>query len=66
MTYTVRIGQSNATKVLRSDVNANLKDLRDVDASSVVDGSVLVYDSSSTKWTATTTLDNVIIDGGSF
>jgi hypothetical protein len=66
MTYTVRIGQSNATKVLRSDVNANLKDLRDVDTSSVVDGSILAYDSSSTKWTATTTLDNVIIDGGSF
>lgn len=44
-----------------------LSDIADVYAPGPVqDGSVLVYKSSTDKWTATTTLDNQTVDGGNF
>ena len=67
----VRIGQTNATKALTSARVGNLRDLLDVDLSAVTDGSVLVYDSTSKKFTATNELTdgsevNLTIDGGEF
>jgi hypothetical protein len=68
---TVRIGQTNATRTLTSARVGNLRDLLDVDLSAVTDGSVLVYDSATKKFTATNELTdgsevNLTIDGGEF
>lgn len=68
---TVRIGQTNATRTLTSARVGNLRDLLDVDLSAVTDGSVLVYDSTTKKFTATNELTdgsevNLTIDGGEF
>ena len=38
----------------------------DVDASVLVDGSVLVYKTNTQKWTSTTTLDAQNMEGGEF
>lgn len=38
----------------------------DVDSSNLNDGSVLVYKTTTSKWTSTTTLDAQIIEGGHF
>lgn len=43
-----------------------LTDLFDVDTSSNQNGSILVYDSTRQLFVATRTLDNQIIDGGSY
>ena len=68
---TVRIGQTNATRTLTSARVGNLRDLLDVDLSAVTNGSVLVYDSTTKKFTATNELTdgsevNLTIDGGEF
>jgi hypothetical protein len=44
----------------------NISDANDVDASSKVDGAVLVYSSASQKWVATKSLDNQIIESGQY
>ena len=43
-------------------------DIFDVDASSVADGALLIYNGSTQTWVATTNLDNnnTIISGGNF
>ena len=38
----------------------------DVDASVLDDGSVLVYKTSTSKWTATTTLEQQNLEGGQY
>lgn len=43
-----------------------LGDLTDVDTTNLQDGSVLVYNSSTTKFEATITLEKQIINGGNF
>ena len=45
-----------------------LGDLFDVDTSSNSDGAVILYNSTSAKWEATTEMDNIntIINGGNF
>ena len=45
-----------------------LGDLFDVDISSNSDGAVILYNSTSAKWEATTEMDNIntIINGGNF
>lgn len=44
-----------------------LSDIADVHAPGpVADGSLLVFEESTQKWTATTTLEKQIVDGGSF
>ena len=43
-----------------------ISELPDVDATSVTDGSVLVFKSTTHKWTSTTTLDAQYMDGGEF
>jgi hypothetical protein len=69
----VRVGQSNAIRITQSDrVNA-FRRLDDVDlvTNGQHDGSVLVYNDTTQKWTSTQLLTgsseyNLTIDGGSF
>lgn len=44
----------------------NIAQASDVDASNLTDGSVLVYKGITQKFTATTTLESQIIEGGHF
>lgn len=41
-------------------------DVSDVDASNLVDGSVLVYKTNTSKWTSTLVLDQQHMEGGEF
>ena len=43
-----------------------LADVGDVDTSTLVNGSVLVYRTNTSKWTSTTTLDAQNMEGGEF
>ncbi len=45
-----------------------LGDLFDVDGSGQTDGAMIIYNGTSTKWEASTELDNIntIINGGNF
>lgn len=45
---------------------ASIDGLQDVDVTNKVNGSVLVYNSSTAKWTATQDLENQNINGGSY
>ena len=47
-------------------VNATISNLNDVDVSTLLDGSVLVYSSSANRWQATTTLEKQYFNGGFF
>lgn len=70
----VRVGQQNAIKVLSSLAGAGslaLSELSDVDASNLQNGMILVYNSTTQKWTATleatpTNTQNLVINGGTF
>lgn len=44
----------------------NINDLLGVDTTAKVNGSVLVYNSTTAKWTATQDLENQNINGGSY
>lgn len=46
--------------------SSNLTELIDVDSSTLEDGSVLVYNSSTGKFTTTKLLDKQDIDGGEY
>ena len=48
-----------------SSVNS-ITDIGDVDTSSKINGSVLVYKTTTNKWTSTTTLDAQNMEGGEF
>jgi hypothetical protein len=70
---TVRIGQQTATKVISSAAGSGgtLAALGDVDTSGVSNGSVIVYNTVTSKWEATNTLTpgttkNLDVNGGSF
>jgi hypothetical protein len=45
---------------------ATLNQLRDLDLTELVSGSTLVYNTQTQKWTATTLLDQQIIESGQF
>ena len=69
----IRVGQSNAIKVTRSDRVNSLTRFSDIDllTNGEHDGSILVYNDTTKKWTATQLLTggdelNLEIDGGSF
>lgn len=70
----VRVGQQSAIKVISSLTGASgssLSELSDVNAPSLSDGMVLVYNGSTAKWDATLTLtpgatQNLDINGGNF
>ena len=44
----------------------SLSDIGNVDATSVTNGSVLVFKTTTNKWTSTTTLDAQNMEGGEF
>ena len=44
----------------------SITNMSDVDASSLVNGSVLVYRTNTNKWTSTRTLDAQNMEGGEF
>lgn len=44
----------------------NLESAKNVDATNLNDGSILVYKTSTQKWTSTTTLDAQDMEGGEF
>lgn len=46
--------------------SSNINDLQGIDTSAKVNGSVLVYNSTTSKWTATQDLENQNINGGSY
>ena len=67
----VRVGSENKIRVIPSVGAATLGALNDVDTTNIGNGYVLVYDSSTQKWTATNILtpgeeQNLIINGGNF
>lgn len=67
----VRLGSENAIKVVPSIGISKLSLLDDIDISNLGDGYVLVYNSSTNKWTSTNILtpgedQNLIINGGNF
>jgi len=70
----VRVGQQNAVKVVSSlagNVSGTLAGLSDVEVTNPQNGMVLVYDSTTAKFTATLELtpgatQNLDINGGSF
>ena len=70
----VRVGQQNAVKVVSSlagNVSGTLAGLSDVNITNPQNGMVLVYDASTSKFTATLELtpgatQNLDINGGSF
>lgn len=74
MPIKVRVGQQNAVKVVSSisgSTSMTLSGLSDVDFSSLQNGSVLVYNSTTSKWESTLSLtpgvtQNLDINGGSF
>lgn len=43
-----------------------LGDVGDVDTATLINGSVLVYKTNTSRWTATTTLDEQNMEGGEF
>ena len=44
----------------------NISNSSDIDITNRQEGSLLVYNTVTNKWTATNTLDNVIIESGQF
>jgi len=74
MPIRVRVGQQSAVKVVSSlsgSKTINLSGLNDVSASTLQNGMVLVYNSTTSKWDATLSLtpgvtQNLDINGGSF
>jgi len=45
---------------------AGIETLGDVDTTSKINGSILIYNSSTSKWTASNDLENQNINGGSY
>ena len=70
----VRVGQQNSIKVVSSisgDTSGTLSGLSDVNATTLSNGMVLVYNATTNKWDATLeltpgTTQNLDINGGSF
>ena len=46
--------------------DSNLEMLNNVDASNLQDGSLLIYKTGTSKWTASTLLDQQSMEGGEF
>ena len=49
-----------------SATDVGITNMGDVDASNLVDGSVLVYKTNTNKWTSTTRLDSQDVEAGEF
>ena len=69
----VRVGQQTGVKVptTSSTAGGTVASLQDTDVSGVVNGSILVYDANTGRWTAVNELTpgnvkNLDVNGGSF
>jgi hypothetical protein len=56
----------SSSNVTNPAVVESLSDVADIDAAVKVDGSILVYKTTTNKWTSTTTLDAQNMEGGEF
>ncbi len=73
MAIKVRVGQTTGVKVptTSSTSGGTMASLQDTNVSNVANGSVLVFDSTVSKWIATneltpTNVKNLDVNGGSF
>lgn len=57
---------TTATNVSNPSFTQRVADIGDVDASNLQNGSVLVYKTTTSKWTSTTTLDLQNMEGGEY
>lgn len=55
-----------STSLANPTVLETMAQVGDVDLTSLTDGSVLVYRTTTSKWTSTTTLDAQNMEGGEF
>jgi hypothetical protein len=67
---TVQVEEENLTTVSTNTNNPifleTLDNVGDIDASTKINGSILVYKTITNKWTSTTTLDAQNMEGGEF
>jgi hypothetical protein len=56
----------SSTNLANPAVLETVSDIGDVDTVNKVDGSILVYKTTTNKWTSTTTLDAQNMEGGEF
>lgn len=56
----------SSSNVSNPSVVESLSNIADVDTTTRVNGSVLVYKTTTNKWTSTTTLDAQNMEGGEF
>ena len=67
ITATVYSGTTlSTTDIQPNAVLQSLTDVGDVDTTTKLDGSILVYKTITNKWTSTTTLDAQNMEGGEF
>jgi hypothetical protein len=57
---------STSTNLANPAVVESISDIADVDTTTKLNGSVLVYKTTTNKWTSTTTLDAQNMEGGEF
>ena len=69
-TFTAIIQQEDlltgSTSISNPTIIETLAQVADVDLATLVDGSVLVYKTTTHKWTSTTTLNAQNMEGGEF
>lgn len=69
-TSTVTVEVGTPTVVLAGAMGppgaSELASLGDVDATNLQDGGILVYTQATQRWTATTTLEKQVLEGGQF
>jgi len=56
----------SSSNVANPSTVESISNIGDVDASTRVNGSILVYKTTTNKWTSTTTLDAQNMEGGEF
>lgn len=66
ITATEKIGTTIITGLLGPPGKNELSTMNDVDISSLVTGSILVYNQTNQKWVSTTTLEDQYLNGGNF
>jgi hypothetical protein len=70
MTQTIVVesqqGKTIVTGIMGPPGAATFSELRDIDLSQLGSGSLLVYNAGTNMWTATTLLDQQIVESGQF
>lgn len=56
----------SSTTLNNSAIVESISDIANVDTTTLINGSVLVYKTTTNKWTSTTTLDAQNMEGGEF